>query len=308
VAAASLAEDVQQPPEDRQYSLKGTLTGGLDYATAYVHRGYVHQDGGFILQPFATAACVWATPCEVTVTPYFTAFNSLQLNGRDSVAAAGGAPDAGEGACSILHHHGGASAGSVVQPTLTGTGADWYQAEFMAGVVTYYRGLFLDLSYNLYAYPTGFFLPVQEVGAKLSYECAALWREPGADTFFGLKPYAGLYHETTNRYDREATYFETGVEPSFRFPLWGRQAGVSLPLSAGMSPNDYYVSPHGGNEFFGYWSVGAALSVPLPLPGKCGCWYLTGSVRYYCLQAEILREIAGHSDEWVGKVGLGFAF
>ncbi len=264
----------------------------------------MHQDGGFIVQPFATAALSWAGPNDITVTPYVTAFQSMQLDGRSSLASSGVVASGSDVPCSILHHHGSA-AGWV---TVTGTGADWYQAEFMLGVVTAYRGLTVDVNYNFYAYPSGSFFPLQEVGTKVSYECASLWRDPEKATFFGLKPFAALYHETANRFDHEATYLETGIEPSYRFHLWNRNAGISVPIAAGMSIDNYYVNAQGDNEFFGYWSAGLHLSVPLPVPTKCGSWYLSASVRYYHFQAESLRAIAGHPDEFVGKVGLSFAF
>jgi hypothetical protein len=306
VAAASFAEDIGKvSPDDEPDPWRWALTGGFDYATAYVHRGYVHQEDGFILQPFVTAAGNWSGPDGCTVTPYLTAFNSIQTIEPNTPASPTSTPITPVEVCAVLHHH---SSATATAPARTGIGADEYQAEFMAGVLTDWRGLRLDVNYNLYAYPTGFFLPVQEIGGKVSYDLAMLWREPQERSPWIVRPYVGLYRETVNRYDRQATYLEMGIEPAVRFPVWGCPMGVSLPLTLGMSPYDYYVDARGSNEFFGYWSLGAIASVPLPARAHCGSWYVTASVRYYGLVAESLRVIAGNPDIVVGKVGLGFAF
>ena len=59
---------------------------------------------------------------------------------------------------------------------------------------------------------------------------------------------------------------DVGLEPAYRFKLFGRRVGVSLPLVLGGSPDGYYVDSDGDDETIGYFSgslkcsVGTALS------------------------------------------------
>jgi hypothetical protein len=313
VSAANLAQDdTEGTLADLKEPVKWALTGGLDYATAYMHRGYLHQDSGLIVQPFVTVACAWEAAHELTLTPYATFWNSIDLDSKDVSGPLGGLP------CAILHHHAGGALTSLgkfynlaswANGNLTGTGADWYQTEWMVGAVLRWRDLWIDLKYDFYAYPTGIFLPIQEIGGKMSYDVASCWRETKPDSQFFLRPYVSLFQETVNYYDDNATYFEVGVEPSFRCELWGQRIGITLPVALGMSLDNYYVDvATGQNEFIGYWSAGAVASMALPTGSKLGNWYLTGSVIYYHLVANSLKAIDGTSDEVVGKIGVSFAF
>jgi hypothetical protein len=280
------SEDSQQnpviaaPTEPAYSGFKLALTGGLDFTNAYVHRGYVQQQGSLVIQPFTTVAADWESPCGLSFTPYFLAFNSIRTDG-----------------CQM-------AAGSM--PTRMGTCMGAYQSEYMFGAVTAYKGLTLDVSYNLYGNSCGVFIPTEEMGGKLSYDFGSVWNEPGATIWLGLKPYAALYFETVNVNSSPGTYMEVGVEPAVRFPFFGRKAAISLPYALGMSPSNYYLDAQGNNQFFGYWSFGAAFTVTLPI--HCGHWFATASVRYYSLEADSLRITAGKTDEVVGKIGVGFAF
>jgi hypothetical protein len=271
---------IAPPPQAEPTGFKLALTGGLDFTNAYVHRGYVQQQGSLVIQPFTTALADWESPCGLSFTPYFLAFNSIRTDGAQMVA--GG------------------------MPTRMGTGMGAYQSEYMFGAVTEYKGLALDFSYNLYGNSSGTFIPTEEIGGKLSYDFGSIWNEPDAVIWLGLKPYAALYRETVNVNSSPGTYFEVGIEPAVRFPLLGRKAAISLPYALGMSPSNYYLDAQGNNQFFGYWSFGAAFTVTLPI--HCGHWFATASVRYYSLEADSLRITAGRTDEVVGKIGVGFAF
>jgi hypothetical protein len=311
VAAANLAQDDAECSLDElKEPIKWAFTDGVDYATAYMHRGYLHQDSGLILQPYVTLACAWEPVHDLTITPYTTYWNSIDLDAPNPPARVATA----DLPCAILHHHNLGGTGSPFNTTswangsLVGTGSDWYQAELMFGAVVRWHDLWCDFKYTLYAYPSGFFFPIQELGGKLSYDVADCWRHPAADTQFFLRPYVGLYQETFNHYDDVGTYFEVGLEPSFRCEVWGQRVGITLPVVVGMSLDNYYVAADGSNEFLGYVSLGAVATMSLPLPSKFGNWYVTGSVTYYRLIAKSLQVIDGTSDEVVGKVGISFAF
>jgi hypothetical protein len=85
--------------------------------------------------------------------------------------------------------------------------------------------------------------------------------------------------------------------------------GVGVPLTWGLSLNDYYFDARGGNATLGYFTTGVSASVVLPSPKRLGQWFLNSSFQYLDLIAANLR---AHNDrrqhEFIGKVGVGFSF
>jgi hypothetical protein len=270
-----------------------------------LHRGYLHQDGGLLLQPFFTVGCNWSAPEGFLVTPYATAWNSFQLDGRATTNPDSGSHAAERTALFVpvnLQRFFGSS------PFPTGPTDDWYQGDFAVGVVTRWHDVLLDLTFHAYGYPTGPFFGIEEFGGRLRYDVLSLWRAPQTEPTMALKPSVALYREILNRYDRDGTYLELGLEPSGRLALGNYKVGLSLPTILGMSLADYYVNDRGGNAFFGYASTGLLVSVPLLLPAKYGTWYLDGSFRYYRLVADNLQSINHGADVFMGSVGISFSF
>jgi hypothetical protein len=174
------------------------LSGGLDYANAYLHRGYLHQDGGLLLEPYGTVGGTWNGPDKLTVSPYFTAWSSFQLDGRATIGPDGGAHVGYRTPIFIpasLQRYFGSS------PFPSGPSDDWYLGELTWGTVSNWRNFTFDLSYQMYTFPTGPAIGIQEVGGKIRYDLGALWRDPTAEPTFGLRPSVSLYREILDRYD-----------------------------------------------------------------------------------------------------------
>jgi hypothetical protein len=181
VAAAGLAEEQPESeceegaceccPEPKRW----IVTGGLDYATDYVFRGYRLQSGGLILQPFVTAAYAHHVSDDITLTPYLTLWQSFDLDGAEevelpslSLVALGHCFGLVEGSTTRLH---------------TAT----HQLELYGGVVTQIGDLTLDGKYMLDSASGESFSSMQEIGLKVGYDLAGLWTdEPAAARTFGL--------------------------------------------------------------------------------------------------------------------------
>jgi hypothetical protein len=304
VAAAGLAEEQPESeceegaceccPEPKRW----IVTGGLDYATDYVFRGYRLQSGGLILQPFVTAAYAHHVSDDITLTPYLTLWQSFDLDGAEevelpslSLVALGHCFGLVEGSTTRLH---------------TAT----HQLELYGGVVTQIGDLTLDGKYMLDSASGESFSSMQEIGLKVGYDLAGLWTdEPAAARTFGLRPTAGFYFETVDHRGGEDAYLELGLEPFWRCELWGARVGLSLPATLGFSLDDYYFDAQGRPEALGYFAIGPTVSVPLGLPPQYGTWFFTASMKYWHLAAENLVAInGGQNDRLVGQAGLGFAF
>ena len=78
----------------------------------------------------------------------------------------------------------------------------------------------------------------------------------------------------------QGSYLELGAAPSF--PLGGGGTTLGVPVKLGMSLSDYYESPIDGKDnAFGYFDIGALITVPLSsAPTKFGTWNLHGGFDY----------------------------
>src|SRR5207249_1241613 len=115
---------------------------------------------------------------------------------------------------------------------------------------------------------------VHELGARLSVDVLAAGQEPGP---VSLRPFAGLYGEVADERGSEDVYAEVGLEPSWRGEVAGRKVGIGVPVLWGLSVDHYYLDARGRNEPLGYFSASVAGSVSLPLPARCGEWFLNAS-------------------------------
>ena len=92
-------------------------------------------------------------------------------------------------------------------------------------------------------------------------------------------------------------------------PIGETSMTLAIPTILGMSLDDYYTDSDGDNAFFGYASIGAELSIPLPVPEKYGAWSFITSITYYQLCADSTQ--AANDDEnyaFVGRVGVSLAY
>lgn len=246
------------------------VTGGIDVTTAYFFRGYLQEDQGLIVQPYANlyfdVAEGW--------TGYVGTWNSLheEQTGADP-----------------------------------GTTGQWYENDFYAGVDwAVAEGFTLGVIYTVYTYPGGAFDTVEEIGAKLAWDDTGktglnIALKPYVAIYFETDDDNGT-EDTYLELGIAPTVYTVNEESDAPIAL-------SVPVTLGFGIEDYYFDDTGDDELLGYGSIGLAASMPLPMPDKFGDWTLNASVTWLQLFAEGLETINNDdASEIIAKVGVSFAY
>ena len=147
----------------------------------------------------------------------------------------------------------------------------YYESDFYAGLGFAAGDLVgIDLTYTAYMSPRGSWGTTKEVALGFSF-----------DTF--AAPYATFAFEVSGGADggpNEGSYVEIGFEPGV--PLEDAPVSLSFPIAIGASMSNYfeYQDAMGvwSDSGFGFFSIGAALGVPLPIPDEYGSWDLAVGV------------------------------
>jgi uncharacterized protein (TIGR02001 family) len=147
----------------------------------------------------------------------------------------------------------------------------YYESDFYAGLgIAAGDMVGIDLTYTAYMSPRGSWGTTKEVALGLSF-----------DTFAG--PYATFAFEVDGGADggpNEGSYVEIGFEPGV--PLEDAPVSLSFPVAIGASMSNYfeYQNDMGvwSDGAFGFFSIGASLGVPLPVPEEYGSWELAVGV------------------------------
>ncbi len=246
------------------------LSGGLDFASSYFFRGYLQADQGLIMQESLNLFTVCPFGEDVIVRPYVSFFNSSHFGDNNPMS---GMTDA------------------------------------MAGATTSWHGLVVDARYAYYNTNPTMSSNVHELGAKASFDLLSLWSDDGTPRSWSLRPFAGFYDELSDENGTQNAYLDIGLEPSWRFELAGRKAGIALPVDWGLGIDDYYLNSNGDNTTLGYFSVAANGTLSLPVPESLGVWFFNASIQYLHLYADNLQTINhGDRDAVIGKLGLSFVF
>jgi hypothetical protein len=248
-----------------------SFEGGSDFSHAYYFRGYIQEDDGFIYQPYGQV-------------------NVALTDGENGPAVTGHV-----GIWGSLHTARTGSQGSNEQ---------WYETDVYGGLEAAFDPVSIGVGYTFYTSPNGAFDTIEEVGLTAALDDAGMWGESD----FSLAPSAGVYVETEDNNGSEDIYAEVAVSPTvYTHEDWG--LSVSIPLTLGMSLDDYYVDEDGDDEFLGYASVAVAASIPLPIPARYGEWSLTGTVEYLHLLSDGLEELNNDDQsEILARVGINFSY
>jgi hypothetical protein len=274
LATLLLGTSVVQAGENKG---KISLSGGVDFTTAYFFRGILQEKDGFIAQPYA----------DITFNLYEGS------NGVNSIGATLG----------IWNSIQSESPGTPVDPI------GWYEADFYGGVTF---GLFdkweAGATYTIYTSPNGVFKSTQEIAFSLAYDDSDLL---GA---FALSPNIVFAIEVQGGGATGpdlGTYFALNVEPSFtvieseKYPVT-----LSIPLTVGLSLGDYYENPTTGQDStFGYFDAGVKLSMPLGfIPADYGSWevYIKGDFLFLGSSTEAIN--GGEDFEAIGTIGVALAY
>ncbi len=248
----------------------GSFSSGVDFVTDYYFRGIVQETGGFIAQPWLDASLTLMDSDTASVSVTAGTWSSLHS------AAEGGDPEM------------------------------WYETDFYASLgLGFAEAWSADVTYTAYMSPNQSFGTVKELSFGIGYDDGL------------LSPYANFAFELDGQADGgdeggEGAYLELGVEPGL--DLGDSPAAVSFPVALGLSLNDYYQNrPTLGapeqDSTYGFFSVGAIVAVPLPVPAAYGSWELTGGVTFLFF-GDGLKNINGSDDDirTIGVFGVGVSY
>lgn len=242
---------------------------GLDITSAYYFRGILQENNGAIVQPW-------------------TEIGFAIADGDDQSPSI----NAHLGTWNSLHS---AHTGS------TGNGKDaWYESDLYGGVSFGWDAIELGVSYTIYTYPNSDFNTVQELGITLGIdlpdETLGAWL---GDVTLGLH----FEVDNSNVGADKATYFQLDLGPSF--DIFEGNATLSIPVSLGLSVDDYYVGTD--DETFGFLSIGAAMELPLS-SGEFGDITLNTGVTVLVLGDTTEAANNGDGSEVLAYAGVSLSF
>ena len=176
---------------------------------------------------------------------------------------------------------------------------NWYESDYF-GSVTFTTGKFKPgLLYTSYTSPADRFATVQELAGTLVYDDS---KSP-----FPLSPKVVLAFELGDGQAdgglNKGTYLELGVKPGIKL---APKATLYIPAKTGLSLNHYYEGPTGDNTF-GYFDLGAQLSVPV-LSGKSGALEVHGGIDFVWLGDNLKLLNSGDTLKPVSLIGFTFTY
>ncbi len=282
---AAKAEDAAASSSDPIVG-KIALNAGVDVVTEYFFRGLLQEDSGVIAQPWAEFVVNLCDGCEY-------------CDGLDLTV----------GLWHSLHdNHTGASGDG---PKL------WYETDFYTALTLYKELWAFDVGYVAYTSPNGAFAESQEVSVGVSYDDSACW--PGAndvcETFTGLQPAIFVAFETkggSDLGDDQGIYFQVSLAPGATLidsEDW--LVNLTIPMTVGLSLDNYYEDSAGKNHHFGFFDIGGELSMPLTcIPAEYGDWTFAVGVHYMFLAYTNAEVNDGDDPEnaIIGKLSLSMSY
>lgn len=250
---------------------------GMDFTTAYFFRGILQERNGFIWQPYG----------EVNVPLWV---------------------DEGAGLSKFTFFIGNWNSVHSQKTLQSGSGpSNWYESDIYGGFkFSLFDTVELKPYYIAYTYPNGAFNTVQELDFAVSLNDAQ-WLDK-----FALNPSVLMAWEFDNTAlgTEKGTYAEVNIRPAFTviddetYPV-----SIALPMTVGMSVSDYFESPSGNDEAFGYFKGGIVASVPLGfMPEEYGAWSITAGPAIYAFNSNLKNYNKGDTPWVVGTVSLNFSY
>jgi hypothetical protein len=175
------------------------------------------------------------------------------------------------------------------------SGKLWYESDFYTTFGLALGGGFaVGATYTAYTSPNNGFASVKELSFRLATDA------------HGTKPYALVAFELQGQADGGRTkgkYLEIGAAPGFG----ASGAAIAVPVKIGLSLDGYYEGQL-GDERFGFFSVGANVTVPISsATSRFGSWNVHGGAEYIRLgDGNALR--LGDNNKTVFSAGIGFSY
>ncbi len=267
---------LEQAGKDAGTKSPFSLQLNLDYTSAYLYRGIIQEDSGFILQPAARLTINLHESEEWKLDAYFATWNSF---------------------------HG--------QKTGAKTSGDfseyWYESDLLGGLALSTGKLSFAMQYVFLTSPSDAYETVEELNFTVGFDDSDLL---GA---FALKPYALLAIETgadasDGAHSDTGTYLELGVAPGFEVDYGATPITITFPASVGFSLEDYYQDAEGKDDAFGFAQIGVKASIPLPMNSRYGAWTLNAGVSAILLGDHTADYNGGNHEELVATIGLQLNF
>ena len=256
---------------------KVAVTGGLDFTNRYMFRGIRQNGSGMAIFPFVDVGI-----------PVFSGDGGLK-----SVTV-------NLGTWNSFHTD---QFGDLVEDEDM-----WYESDLYATLGFGFNKATLGFTYTAYMSPAEdigdipvYFKTVHELAVKVAFDDSeALGRA-------ALKPYALVAFELgdggADGVSEKGTYVELGIGPGYS----SDRASVAFPVKVGLSAKDYY--EFGGEDStFGYFSVGAIVTVPINSNFNV---HGGGELQLF---GDKLRTINGFGDSvdrrytGIASIGVGFSF
>ena len=262
------------------------ITGGIDFQSKYIFRGFATTNQGLIAQPYAQISYTVLDLSsflgnELTVTPYAGTWNNI-----------------------TSHPY------QIKPGQQSGDLHWWSEIDTDLGVTMSYDNFSLGLAYVYYSYPNGSLNSDMEAGFNLAYDDSGYWASN--TVFAAINPHIAYYHEFQNLGGHAGGYFEIGVAPALKpFNIGSLPVTLSAPIIMGLATDNYYTNADGSTNPFGYFEMGANASVPLNVLSNHigGAWNLVGEVDYYLLNADNTRSSdGGKSTDVTARIGLAFKY
>jgi hypothetical protein len=193
-----------------------------------------------------------------------------------------------------------------------------YLSEYYAGAAISAGDISATIGYIEHHSPDGSFGTVNEVGARIDINDAS--SDAQLNLPFALNPHIGVFREVLDQNDgltsvrsqpnKQNSYLEVGVTPRTSIPLGSMAVTLALPITAGMSWDNYYsLTPTSSSNFFGFESVGLMVALTLPFPPSWGNWDFRGGITWMYDSANGPVEInRGHRDFFYGGAGIGLHY
>ena len=269
IAAPAAAQEPADPPSGRV-----TVTGGVEFLTAYSFRGIRQDDTGVILWPHVNLG--------LRVYEGSGGLKGIRVSA---------------GTWNSLHTGVAGSDGP--------SGERWYQSDFHTTLdLTLAGGVMVGTTYRAYTSPNDMFTTVKEASVKLSVDDrGALGRaavRPYVLAAFELDTSPGL-GQVDGGFDA-GRYLELGAAPGYQF----RRVGVAFPVRVGLSLGGYYELA-GEDHRFGYVSASSLVTVPLGGRTALGAWNVHGGVEYQGLGTTAKALNLDDGSTVIGSIGIGWS-
>jgi len=258
-----------------------SLNVGVDFVTDYYFRGIIQETDDSIIQPYT----------EIGLKFYKGAAGS----GLNSISGTLGIWNSFHGGDS------GADGSETTDPKF------WYESDLYAGIAVGFAERFeLGLTYTLYTSPNGSFNDVGEWSISLSFDDSELLGP------LSLSPSVTLAFEVdgTAFGPDEGTYLQLGIEPGATLMENPQvSVGVSLPLTLGLSLDDYYEDADGDDDGFGYFDAGVAVNLGLGgIPKSFGELSVTVAGHFLFLGDNLEDANNGDAFKAIGSIGVSLSY